>query len=48
LEKDPNEMNNIYGQKKYESLTADLKKQLEQLCIENKDTEALKALSQKF
>jgi arylsulfatase A-like enzyme len=48
LEKDPNEMNNIYGQKKYESLTADLKKQLEQLCIENKDTEALKALSQKL
>lgn len=46
LEKDPNEMNNIYGQKKYESITEDLKKQLMQLCIENKDTEALKALSE--
>jgi arylsulfatase A-like enzyme len=46
LEKDPKEMKNIYGHKKYESITADLKKQLEQFCIENKDTEALKALSQ--
>ena len=41
-------MKNLYGQKKYDAITADLKKQLEQLCIQNKDQEALKALAQNF
>jgi arylsulfatase A-like enzyme len=48
LQKDPHEMKNLYGQKKYDAITADLKKQLEQLCIQNKDQEALKALAQNF
>ena len=46
LQKDPHEMKNLYGQKKYEAITTDLKKQLQQLCIQNKDQEALKALAQ--
>lgn len=45
LQKDPSEMNNLYGQKKYEAITADLKQQLKKHCIENKDEEALKALA---
>ena len=44
LQKDPNEMNNLYGDKKYQTLTLDLKKQLKQLCVETKDEEALKWL----
>ena len=44
LQKDPNEMDNLYGQKKYQALTFDLKKQLRQLCTENEDEEALKWL----
>ncbi len=48
LQKDPHEMKNLYGQKKYEAITADLKNQLQQLCIENKDKEALNALAQNF
>jgi arylsulfatase A-like enzyme len=46
LKKDPSEMNNIYGKKSYEAIVLDLKAQLRQLCIENKDEEALKALEQ--
>jgi arylsulfatase A-like enzyme len=45
LQKDPHEMKNLYGQKKYADITADLKKQLEQLCIEYKDKDALNALA---
>jgi arylsulfatase A-like enzyme len=45
LKKDPTEMNNIYGQKKYETITAELKMQLKQLSLENKDDEALKYLA---
>lgn len=45
LQKDPSEMNNLYGQKKYEAIAADLKQRLKNLCIENKDEEALKALA---
>lgn len=44
LQSDPTEMNNLYGQKKYTAITADLKKQLKQLCTENNDTEALNYL----
>lgn len=44
LQKDPHEMKNLYGQKKYETITLDLKKQLRQLCTENGDEEALKWL----
>lgn len=46
LKKDPTEMNNLYGKKGYEAIVSDLKAQLKQLCIENKDEEALKALDQ--
>lgn len=44
LQSDPNEMKNLYGEKKYQVITNDLKKQLKKLCIENKDEEALKWL----
>lgn len=44
LQSDPNEMKNLYGEKKYQVITSDLKKQLKELCIENKDEEALKWL----
>ncbi|MBM3401788.1 MAG: sulfatase [Bacteroidetes bacterium] len=46
LEKDPNEMKNLYGLKNYRSITEDLKAQLQQLCEENKDETALKVLAQ--
>lgn len=46
LQSDPEEMHNLYGQKKYEAIVLGLKGQLKQLSIENKDTEALKILSQ--
>lgn len=42
LDKDPQEVNNVYGKKGYEKITADLKSQLKQLIIEYKDDEALK------
>lgn len=42
LQTDPTEMKNLYGQKRYAAITADLKKQLQQLCVENKDEEALR------
>jgi arylsulfatase A-like enzyme len=45
LQSDPHEMHNLYGQKKYTSITTDLKKQLKQLILENKDEEALKYLN---
>ncbi len=48
LQKDPAEMKNLYGQKKYAVITLDLKKQLKQLCIENKDAEALRFLAQEL
>ncbi len=44
LQSDPNEMKNLYGEKKYQVITNDLKKQLKELCIENKDEEALQWL----
>lgn len=44
LQSDPSEMKNLYGEKKYQAITDDLKKQLKDLCIENKDEEALKWL----
>lgn len=40
LEKDPSEMTNIYGQKGYEKITANLKKQLAQLIDQYEDVEA--------
>ena len=46
LQKDPSEMNNLYGKKNYDAIVKDLKEQLKQLCLENKDEEALKALEQ--
>ena len=48
LQKDPAEMKNLYGQKKYAAITLDLKKQLKHLCIENKDEEALRFLAQEL
>ncbi|HEY1010681.1 MAG: sulfatase [Daejeonella sp.] len=44
LQTDPQEMKNLYGQKKYEAISNDLKEQLKKLCEENKDEEALKWL----
>jgi arylsulfatase A-like enzyme len=44
LKTDPQEMNNLYGQPKYAALTRSLKKQLKELCEENKDKEALRWL----
>jgi arylsulfatase A-like enzyme len=44
LEKDPSEMKNIYGQKGYEKVTADLKKKLAQLIDQYEDEEAKKIL----
>lgn len=46
LKKDPTEMKNLYGKKSYDAIVLDLKAQLRELCIENKDEEALKALDQ--
>ncbi|MFA6945959.1 MAG: sulfatase [Pedobacter sp.] len=46
LQKDPSEMNNLYGKKNYDAIVKDLKEQLKQLCLENRDEEALKALEQ--
>ena len=48
LQKDPAEMKNLYGQKKYAAITLDLKKQLKQLCTENKDEEALRFLAREL
>jgi len=46
LQKDPNEMKNLYGLKNYSTITQDMKEQLKQLCIENKDKTALKVLAE--
>ncbi len=45
LEKDPQELNNIYGDPSYESIQTDLHKQLEELRIKYEDTDLL---NQKF
>nr|WP_229206962.1 sulfatase [Dyadobacter crusticola] len=45
LQKDPSEVNNIYGTRGTEALTADLKSKLEVLMEEYKDEEALKVLA---
>ena len=47
LKKDPHEVNNLYGQKGYEKLTATLKDKLKKLMIRYKDTDALKILAAK-
>lgn len=47
LQKDPQEVNNLYGQKPYEKLTATLKDKLKKLMIQYKDTDALKILETK-
>ncbi|WP_205945777.1 sulfatase/phosphatase domain-containing protein [Pedobacter frigiditerrae] len=44
LKNDPNEMNNIYGQQKNVTLTAELKRKLKDLVSENKDNVALRLL----
>ncbi len=44
LEKDPKEMQNIYGKKGYESITADLRKALKQQINKYEDKDALKIL----
>jgi hypothetical protein len=41
LKKDPNQLNNLYGVKEYETITADLKNRLEKLIIKYDDQEAL-------
>ena len=42
LQKDPGEMNNLYGQQKFEKITAEIKKQLAGLIEEYKDNDAKK------
>ncbi|MEX6686166.1 sulfatase [Danxiaibacter flavus] len=44
LQKDPHEVNNIYGSKGTEKLTAELKQHLKKLMIEYKDEDAFKIL----
>ncbi|GGK72610.1 sulfatase [Rufibacter glacialis] len=46
LEKDPQELTNLYGKKGYESITANLKKELEQLIKKYEDEDAQKLLAQ--
>lgn len=46
LKTDPHEMKNLYGQKAYAVITVNLKKQLKNLTIQNKDTEAGDILNQ--
>jgi len=46
LQKDPQEMHNLYGQAAYKQVTADLKQQLRQLIREYKDGEALEIMDQ--
>jgi hypothetical protein len=41
-------MKNLYNQKKYQAISDDLKNQLLQLSLENKDETALKVLAQKL
>ncbi|TZF86486.1 sulfatase (plasmid) [Pedobacter sp. BS3] len=41
LEKDPKEMNNLYGKKGYEEITRNLKSQLKNLIVQYQDDEAL-------
>jgi arylsulfatase A-like enzyme len=45
LKKDPHEMTNVYGKKGYEEITADLKKQLNQLIDQYEDEDAKKILN---
>ncbi|CAL1517672.1 sulfatase [Chitinophaga sp. MM2321] len=47
LQKDPHEINNRYGSKGAEKITASLKKELKKLILQYKDTEALKILEEK-
>ncbi|WP_128546187.1 sulfatase family protein [Larkinella soli] len=44
IQKDPQNLKNLYGQKGYEKVTADLKAQLRQQILRYKDDEALKLL----
>jgi arylsulfatase A-like enzyme len=46
LQKDPNEMNNLYGKKGYEKITAELKKQLNDLIDQYEDDDAKRILQQ--
>jgi len=46
LKKDPNELHNIYGQKKYEKTVQQLKNKLKELVIEYDDQDAAKILNQ--
>ena len=48
LKNDPTEMKNLYGLKKYQTKTNNLKDQLRQLSLENKDETAQKVLAQKL
>ena len=45
LKKDPNEMNNLYGQKKYEKITRELNLQMDELInkYDDQDAKILKA-----
>ncbi|MCX6213077.1 sulfatase [Spirosoma sp.] len=45
IQKDPQNLNNVYGQKGYEKVTALLKKQLKDQIIKYKDEEALKLMA---
>ena len=44
LKKDKNEMNNVYGKKGYEKITADLNRQLNSLIDQYQDEDAKKIL----
>ncbi|CAM4070921.1 Arylsulfatase A [Pedobacter westerhofensis] len=48
LQKDPQELHNLYGTKGSEAVTADLKLRLKKLIAEYEDTEALKIFEQKI
>ena len=47
IKKDPHNLHNLYGQKGYEAITADLKKKLTEQIKKYKDDEALKLVESK-
>lgn len=47
IRKDPQNLNNLYGKKGYEKVTADLKQQLKEQIVQYKDEEALKLVQDK-
>lgn len=48
LEKDPREVNNLYGKRKYSQLTGELKAELQALIAKYEDEDARKILAAKI